>query len=271
MSMSVPFAAFARPDRSVEARAWLRSHATEALAWRGSQGETLLHWAAMADLGLMLDLLAVGLDANEADGDARRPLDWLNDRLWLVCVDGQSGLDQQGRWRVKAQTEEMVPGLWNWGGRSGMGQEVLDSGMVWSRAGCWSLLDLVQSDSGRTWQGWGRHRETVLHGWVVADDTAEKHRFLERVLQEGLAIDSPDAQGRTPLWYAVDAWLSRPERQVGLRRAITALLAAGADPALPDAQGISPAALPLHVQASDAVQLAIAEALDTDNPDVEPV
>lgn len=259
----VPVPAFTQPGRGIEARAWLSRHHAEARAWQGTQAETLLHWGAMSDVGLLLDLAAAGLDPNAPDGDARTPLDWLNDRLWFACVENAARLTVEGRYRLRAQTEELVPALWGIGGRPGVGIEGLDPGSVWARAGAWPLLELLR-DEGRGldgWRRWGRHRESVLHAWTVAPESPEKHRFLARALDAGLSVDEPDAAGRTPLWYAIDAWLARPGQAdaSNWKAAIRALLAAGADPDRAAVDGSSPAELPVLTEAEPALADAIAE------------
>lgn len=250
-----PGSVFRRPERAIEARAWLKKNAGAAARWRGRAGESLLHWACMSDLGLLLDVIDAGVDPNALDESGRTPLDWLNDRLWVACIDGTAGLNAEGQWRLRAQTETLLPALWARGGRAGKNAPA--PGRLWVRAGAWPLLDLLREDGLDGWMSWPPTGETVLHGWALAPERSEKHRFLTRALAAGLAVDAPDAEGRTPLWYAVDAWLSQPSYAPVLEKAAAALVAAGADPALAPPGLAAPAELPLTRRAAEDVARAI--------------
>lgn len=254
---------FAHPDRDVEARAWLRVTANRALVpgWRGPQGETLLHWAALSGLSLFGEVLDAGAEVNAPDGQGRTPLDWINQRLWGAFMEPATKLTVQGQTRLRDISVQVGTLLWNRGGRPGSAG-MPPVGSVWSRTGAWSLLDLLRSPQGdHEWRQWGSAQESALHGWILAPEGPDKHRALTHMLGQGLATDERDAHGCTPLWYAVDAWLTRPSWESRLRPAVSALVAAGADPDARNSLGVSPAELPLRRHTAQALARAIAVAL----------
>lgn len=256
--------ALVTPARAIEVRAWMRRSPQEALALRGESQETALHWIAMNDLGALIDGLAIGMDPNALDNSGRTPLDWLNDRLWLACVAHEWGLDASGQARLRLQTEELVPALWGFGGRSSHAEEARDPVQTWARAGAWVLLPLLVSPGSLDgWRYRGVQGASMLHYWILAPDTAAKHTFLTQALAQGLSVDEPDRNGRTPLWYAVDAWCAKPEWGTLLRPAIAALLAHGADPHRSDKEGLSPMGFLLHKEIPEGVLGPLEEVLST--------
>lgn len=241
---------FINPDRNIEAMAWVRQSPSEVIAARGSMGETALHWAAVTNLALMVDLITAGLPVNTQDASGKTPLDWQVDQAFAVCVDRQGDLRDGGRYHVRSLSESLAQAIWRLGGRPGP-RRTMDPIQVWSRAGMWSLLDMrVEMEGPQALKNLGRARESALHGWMLAPDAPEKYRCQEKWLAQGwLAVDEPDANGRTPMWYAVKAWRERPHWMAILRPSMDALLVAGADPRRVDAAGVSPIAMAQPVAA----------------------
>jgi hypothetical protein len=234
--------AFVNPSQTVQALAWLKRAPEAIVAARGEHGESALHWSAMANLGLMTDLIALGLSPNTPDGTGKTPLDWLNDRLWHVCVERKGDLREGARYRIRHESEALIQALWRMGGRPGS-ETQMNPAQVWTRVGAWSLVDMrVDLEGPSALRGWGVRHESVLHGWTLAPDMPEKYRRLEAWLAAGLTVDEPDAAGRTPLWYAIDAWALRPAWARTLTPAIRALVHQGADLDRGDLYGVSPRA-----------------------------
>jgi len=245
---------FVDPTRTVEATTWIQRFPQEVLAGRGERGETALHWAALANIGLVTDLLAIGMDINIPDARGRTALDWQNSRLWYICIEREGPMSEGGRFHVRQQSQALIEALWRLGGRPGMFTD-LDPTQVWTRAGLWTLVrmrqDTPESRAERhvtptaplplaPLRNLGRARESALHGWVMAAEAPEKHRTLDQWLADGLQVDEPDAQGRTPLWYAVDGLIARPAWHRIFLPSIRALLDRGANPDQADALGVSP-------------------------------
>lgn len=236
--------------------------------WRGGvHGETGLHWAALADRGLMIDLVALGLDPNGRDASNRTPMDWLNDRAWMILVEGKGHTDQLGKEKLKLATEDLLATLWGLGGRPAPSSMMevagrLPTGYTWARAGLWGAVSLLKGNGGveglRQWtpQGAG-----FLHAWILGPEGEEKAAALADALRSGLDIEEEDQAGRTALWYAVDAWIAQPQWEAHLRDAIAMLLANGADPEHPDQDGATAETLPAIRGATPEVEAKIAAAL----------
>lgn len=240
--MSKPsfWGAFLSPARATEAVHWIKKYPDATRDARGDHGETALHWGAQSSLSLMTDLINLGIPTNATDQHGKTPQDWQNDRLFFTCIDPKVSLSAGGRLRVRKESELMIQALWGLGGRPGLANPV-EPLQIWARAGLWGLVDMRRGLRTMKWKDLGDRRESLLHGWILAPDTPEKERRLEQALTEGqLSVNEPDRDSRSPLWMAVDGWLSRPAYARTLEPAIQALLAKGADSALPDRFGVSP-------------------------------
>ena len=242
--------AIINPARSVEAKAWVNRFPTKARELRGPRyGETLMHWASISDMGLVIDLMGHGLDINASDNMGRTPLDWISERLWFACVENMAALGEEGRRKLLAQTEEIGIVVWQNQGRPGMVVTAplnhqptdLFFGTMWTRGGAWSLLkNWYSADSLDVLMNWGLRKKTVLHDWILAPESATKEQFLIELLDKRFSVDAPDCSQRTPLWYAVDAWLAHPEHSYLLEPSIKSLLQHSADPDFEDGFGFSP-------------------------------
>lgn len=57
-------------------------------SWTGGKwGETLLHWAALGDLGSTMDLIAAGAPVDVADKTGRTPLSWAVEKAYFLRTD----------------------------------------------------------------------------------------------------------------------------------------------------------------------------------------
>lgn len=235
---------FVDPLRTMEATRQIVKNPEQVRNARGDQGETVLHWAALSNLGLITDLLGIGLDVNAQDRQGRTPLDWQNSRVWHICVQRETHMSEGGRYQVRQHSEALIQALWRMGGRAGP-KSALDPIQIWTRAGLWSLVDMRQDLEGsglplRVLQGLGPQQETALHGWVLASDSPEKHRHLDLWLKQGLSIDAADAQGWTPLRYAIEGLREQPSWHRILLASIRALIQKGASPDVADREGVTP-------------------------------
>lgn len=235
--------ALVSPARAVEVIAWLKNHKEAAIMMKGSKGESMLHWAVMSEYSLILDLISAGIDPNAKDNEGLTPLDWLVLRFWQAIVEkkGSRIINAEGILKIRAQTIDLGTVLWSNGGRSGKSESSLHAGEAWIRGGAWPLLELMKSTEGiDSLKNWFSDKRSALHVWVLAEETVEKHKQLENMLKWGIDINEEDVNGRTPLWYAVEAWIVKPQWEKTLIPAIKSLLKHGADPLSEDKYGISP-------------------------------
>jgi hypothetical protein len=103
------------------------------------------------------------------------------------------------------------------------------------------------------WFNWTPVVGSALHAWIIGPDSHLKAAFLDEWLRRGLDVDIQDRDGRTPLWYTVDAWLANDDREWrrALERTCRMLLRAGADQDAYDAEGFTPASLLIGSTSSD--------------------
>lgn len=236
--------ALKNPTRAVEIRGWLTKHKNDALLMKGSQGETMLHWAVLSEYSLVIDLISAGISPNVKDDIGRTPMDWLVERFWYTVVKKEIELPEEGILRIRAQTEELGSVLWSKGGRTSNSEESLNPGEAWIRGSAWGLLAILKDTDGiDALKNWGSQKVSAIHTWFLAEDTLEKERQLDKMIEWGLNIDEKDVSGRTPLWYAMDTWIHFPEWEDISFKAIKLLLEREADPDEEDLEGISPSML----------------------------
>lgn len=292
-------AALIDPRRGAEVQGWLRGDPSRreiARNWRGEDGETMMHWAFLSSWGLALDLAAsTELSYDELDKYGRTPMDWLSDRLWSAVVEpvGSARLSLAGQERLLRHTEEQVLGLWNLGVRPTPRPRALHVGVVWMRAGAWSLMPLIRDevlpqvlDKGIShprpysgpcpgWMRWTPRQGHALHAWVLSPDTPGRRAFLNTWIQSGLDVDARDEDGRTALWYAIEGALFKPQWRKRLAKVAQELVQAGAEPTAEDIDTTSPLSLVLREdnaweQHADLLS-ALGVSKSIDDPDDEPV
>lgn len=252
--------ALVNPHRFAEVRKALAKDPASLLAARGFRwGESAMHWIAMADPGAWIDAVAAGGDPNATDNLGRTPLDWINDRLFMGAMAKHQRLGEPSRDRIRVATIKQVPAVWNVGGRPGKSVHSQPAVRLWLEAGLWDLLGLAVEDP-TLWEGW-EGGLNALHVWTTLADREGASTVLDRALETGLDINAPDELGRSPLWLAVDAWLTHPAQASAPRAAIEMLRKKGADPDL-DA-GIGPASmLPLNRGVSDELERVVSQAME---------
>lgn len=243
------------PARSVEVRAWLRNKANRAAAvgMRGPQGESVLHWAALSDFGLVVDLIDVGLDINLADESGRSPMDWVFERFHMTHEEGVGALTFLNRQKLRLLTDDVGSSLWRLGGRLLVPQEGVDPQALAMRHGLWKMLEIWRdlasgpgpSKGASAWLGW-RNGQDAIHHYPWSPPETGRTQWLARWMEVGLSPDRPDDQDRTALWLAVERRLDvPPSGAAAVDTAIDELLAVGADPQRAGPQGLSPLTLPL--------------------------
>ena len=250
------------PARSVEVRAWLTKEANrqEALRLRGPQGETMLHWAALSDLGLMLDLIGLGLDPNTVDESGRAALDWQFERLWATHEEGVGNLTYFNQQKIRLLTDDLAAVLWRQGGRPQ--SAMLDIRALAVCHGLWKVLatwvDLEGPEQAlRNWFNPAGGRADALHYWPLAPADTGREELLASWKAQGWSVDETTSDGETPLWIAVKKRLGATgNRALGLDLAIDELLEAGANVDHVGPSGVSVSLLPLLSKAtSETVDL----------------
>lgn len=243
------------PARSVEVRAWLRNqdNARQAVQWRGPRGESMLHWGAMSDLGLMIDLIGAGLNPNVLDAAGRTPADWLCERLWMTHEEGIGNLTNLNLKKLRVMTDDLLSALWRQGGR--VEDSSIHLGVLAVKTGLWQTLETRRDLEGdEFWKHWPTG--SALHAWPLAPAEQGREDFLARWLATGEGVDPVDEEGRTPLFLAVQARLSpdlASRKALDMDAAIDALLSHGANPNLETQAGESPLSLLLVADAPPAV------------------
>ena len=182
----------------------------------------------------------------------------------------EHALPFEAAWRVRVKTEKDVARLWGLGARPGTSVNTLCAPLVWTQTGSWGLLPVWEHAEHAAgldlWRGWGPDRVSALHAAVLAPEGSERTRWFQRLMVQGLSVDEPDAQGRTPLWHACATWVQRPSWAARSQDAVLWLRAQGADPDRADAHGIAPSQVALCLGAPAEVAQAQAQALGVLDP-----
>lgn len=241
------------PARAMEARAWVSKNHEKAQRMKGSKGESILHWAVQSEYGFVLECLSAGISPNVKDSLGLTPIDWLINRLWYTVIEKEnspitkiigSALELEGILRIKAQTEELGMLLIMRGGKATDSQYSFHDGEAWVRSNLWNLIQIKKDREGlESLLNWGSMKKSILHTWILSFENFEKHKVIEDWKKWGIEIDTVDINGRSALWYAVDAWLTDDSWNDVLQPAIKTLLEHSADPGLEDNFGESPLTL----------------------------
>jgi len=272
-NLSLPhpiWSAVLSPSRSVEVMAWLKKKSNRALALdlRGMQGETMLHWAALSDSALTLDLLAAGFDFQTVDGSGRAPLDWLFERLWMTHMEGVGNLTALNLRKLRLQSDDLAMLLWRQGARRAT--QDFDERLLSARCGMWKFLETVADLEGLP-GAWSNLEgsNTVLHGLAQSPDEKGRDRLLALWKNATQSVDVTNAMGHTPLGSAVSHRLSLPaDKPLAIAAVddwIAALVNAGADPNYSSEGAASPASLPLLNGAPPLVCDAIEALLNSES------
>lgn len=236
--------ALINPERATEVRAWLLNNQMKALILRGPQSETMLHWAILSEYSLVIDLVDTGIDINCKDKNKLTPMDWLIERFWEVNTLKKESIPYHGRLKLAAQTEELGLLAYSMGGRPS-DFEKRDVGMINSAAkmtmcGAFWYIETLYKDQGlEALRNWLDNKRSVIHVWLLSLDNGMKYKRLQTMIDWGLSIDELDEDGRTPLWYTIQAWYLGNDR-ARMEKIIENLLKMGADPDLEDFEGVSP-------------------------------
>lgn len=252
------WAAVLAPSRSVEVLAWLKKKENRqlALTLRGHQGETMLHWAALADDSLTLELIGVGIDIQSVDDSGRTPIDWVFERMWMTHMEGVGHLTALNLRKLRLQTDDQAMILWRQGARRGV--QDFDERHLAAHCGLWKFLQTLADLDGLP-LAWSNLEggNTVLHSMAGSPNESGRDQLLALWKEKDLPLDGVNAAGQTALLLAVEHRLALVDGQaIAIGAAndwICALVKAGADPNHSSPGLPSPAALPLLSGASPAL------------------
>lgn len=225
------FEAAANPSRVVEVQSWINQENNKPLVnnIKGKNGESLLHWAAMCNLGLSMDLLNAGVDINVKDADNRTPLDWITERLYFVCIDSETA--------QSAEIKQNIIKISNYIGSSliNMGAKAKDPMSIWVLTGSWELVKAQYDKEPDSWLSIGPDNFSVMHFWPIAyfQSNEDKAFALNFFLEKNIDINRENDKGITPLYVAVEQWIVGrcPEEHIKL------LVKKGANPNILTSQG----------------------------------
>lgn len=258
------FDSFISPLKFMEAKVWLERPANQKVAkeLRGLQGETVLHWASMSEMGLLMDTIYnVELDVNVTDSQGMTPMDWLLERIKMA--DEQLDLTNNNRLKLQLQTDDLATILWGMGGRPT--GEIKQYIHILAKNGLWRLLQSIEESEGvEVFLDVNEQGNNILYYTIIAPNTAPKLIFLKEWSKQWLEeqkitkpdadrlnINSPDRQGRNLIWWVVDELLKPNKHEEkkhfsDLSVLLEALIVNGADINHPDKDGISASSLVLH-------------------------
>lgn len=215
----------ANPSRSIEFRQWIQNNKEEAVHILGKNKEKLIHWAALLDLGIFIDLVQMGCDINSKDELGRTPLDWIASRLFFVCLSKKHQHSYEVKNNIISITKKIVPYIISVGGTGS--QDVRENLEVWARTGIWEAI-FVEFEKNKGELFIGQEKNSILHYFPVAyfADDKEVINYLNAAIKYGCDINYQNAKGFTSLMVAAENWIAgyvRDER-------IIFMIQMGADP-----------------------------------------
>lgn len=265
------------PERAVEIEGWLSKETNKGKAFvlRGkAKKETMLHWGVLSTLSLTVALLECNLNINEKDIDGKTPFDWLMERYNVALVSNDVVLDKNGKSRLKAETQGTGVYIWQLGARPSKKIEEIKRGddMILltniANGELW-LVKLLYNTYGETaLKGWLKDQRSMIHIWSLSPKSPNKKKGFEILMsdlklrenilknqedQQVLSIDEKDINGRTALWYTVDALKQDGVDSDLFINNAKILLKLNANPLENDLNGISPYSLVAEDQENDAM------------------
>lgn len=245
------------PERAIEVKSWFMKNQLTGSLLRGQNGETMLHWAALSEYALIIDLLDY-IDINCLDKNNKTPMDWILDRYNYVINNRKelSNINEEGLQKIKDQTEHLGVLVLSLGGRP---YQLLDKnneekepakhfGVKACFGGLWWLFRGLYECMGKdVLVNWLDDKRSILHLWFQAPYNEQKNDYYKIMIKNfGLDINIEDLNHRTPLWYAIDGFfyskyiLLENTEEKEIFKSIEALLKLGADPNIADINGIDP-------------------------------
>lgn len=188
---------------------YIKNNLKKCFYWRGNNSESLLHWAVLNNLEATKNLINyVKLDVNLTDKNNKTPFDYLLDRYLYHVLLNIGDLNQNARVFITNQTNTHAIYLYSIGAKTQ--HDVVD---FFSKSGSYQFLDYLYNEKGyEALIDIGEEKKTILHNWILLPECIEKHQKLIEILENyHFVIDVEDKEKRTPLFYAIDGMICKPE------------------------------------------------------------
>ena len=188
---------------------WIKMNPKKALLYRGKYSETLLHWSILNNLETSKNLIEyIGIDVNQEDKNGNTPFDWLLERYFINVILNTHNMIETGRIFLLNQTNKHAIYLYNKQAKTKF--NVID---LFSKSGSYEYIDYIfRKKSIDSLINLTDIKKSIIHNWILLGESIEKHQKLIEILENyKIDIDIQDIQGRTPLYYAIDGWITKPE------------------------------------------------------------
>lgn len=246
------------PLHSVQVTSWLGNpeHWEEAEKLRGEQDETILHWAALSDMTLLIQALGtLEISPNAPDKNGFSPMDWqINRQELLLNKYNNKEITKMNYIKSVMQADELISTLLGFEGVPNLhGLDLLASFAV--KNGLWrTLATLIEKDKKYNCFYDGK---LPLHHLILSFNTKSRISFLkelvEGVTHNGKNIKNPinsindvTEDGKTVLFLTIEEIINRHTSAIDLidlEVFLEALIAFNPDPSIPNKEGVSPAQL----------------------------
>lgn len=188
---------------------WIKDNPQKALNFRGKYSETLLHWAILNNLETTKNLVEyVGIDINSKDKNGNTPLDWLMERYFSNVILNIHNMIEAGRIFILNQTNKHA--IYCYDKKAETKYDLVD---IFSKSGSFEFIEHVYQKEGiKPLINISNQNKSILHNWILLGESIEKHqKLIELIETYKIDINTEDINGFTPLYYAVDGWLSKFE------------------------------------------------------------
>lgn len=219
------------PNKQKPLLDWVASFPEKALFWRGNNGETLLHWASITSINLTKDILNyIGL-SNEKDKFGGTALDWLIERYFITVVTPKAEISEDKKKEIAFLTSQNARILLDHGISTKF--DIVD---ILTKTGA---MDFIQQTPLEQLNHISELDKSAIHNWILwSGNEYEKNLNLKKLLKL-CDINKSDINGNTPLYYAIDGWLFKPELEDIFKTAIICLLRHHADDQIKNNDGMT--------------------------------
>lgn len=218
------------PERSLEVETWISKNNSQVLLLKGKHGENLIHWGVLSSISLTMAIMNCGVDINAKDSSGKTPFDWLMERYNFIFVEKGTKLNKDGENRIISETRSVGSYIWHIGARPSESLDNIKSGNDMkllsniATGEMWIIKLLYISYGDKVLKGWLSDKRSMIHIWALTPKNPNKKIGFETLLSHNklvdnilknkedktvLSIDEKDLNGRTALWYTIDALFSK--------------------------------------------------------------
>jgi len=171
------------------------------------------------------------LNINEKDKFGGTALDWLIERYFITVVTPKAEISEDKKKEIAFLTSQNARILLDHGISTKF--DIVD---ILTKTGA---MDFIQKTPLEQLNHISELDKSVIHNWILwSGNEYEKSLNLKKLL-ELCDINKGDINGDTPLYYAVDGWLFKPELEDVFKTAIICLLRHHADDQIKNKDGIT--------------------------------